>query len=137
MILSGYSSRIFEMRSVPRASATSEGVSELEPLKTITALSLLPHHVQHAVHQLGTLCVVALGPVIASPALPEHEVIGPEDLAKRPGPHAVHGTGLQVDKDSPGDVLASAGLVVVHIDPLKLQVRVAMVGSGGVDAMLI
>merc|ERR1719499_774040 len=84
MILSGYSSRIFEMRSVPRASATSEGVSELEPLKTITALSLLPHHVQHAVHQLCTLCVVALGPVVASPLCPNTKLSGLKIWPKGP-----------------------------------------------------
>ena len=80
---------------------------------------------------------MSLGPVVASSRLSKNKVIRSEDLSKGTGPHAVHGAGLQVDKNSPGDVLASAGLVVVHVDPLKLEVRVAMVGAGGVDAMLV
>ena len=43
-----------------------------------------------------TLRVVALGPVVAGPGLAEHEVVGPEDLAERSAPDAVHGAGLQV-----------------------------------------
>ena len=50
-------------------------------LQTIAALSLLPHHVEHAVHQLRALGVVSLGPVVAGPGLPEHEVVGAEERA--------------------------------------------------------
>ena len=37
----------------------------------------------------------------------------------------------------PGDIFASGGLVVVDIDPLKLEVTGAAVGAGGVDAVLV
>ena len=49
----------------------------------------------------------------------------------------VHGTGLQINQDSSGHVLSTGGLVVVHIDPLQLEVRVSVVGSGGVNTVLI
>ena len=52
-------------------------------------------------------------------------------------PHAVHGAGLKVNQDCPGHVLGAAGLVVVHIDPLQLEVGGAHVRAGGVDAMLV
>ena len=61
------------------ASAASQGVGELESLKTVTALGLLPHNVEDAVHQLGTLCVVALGPVVAGAALAKDKVVWPEN----------------------------------------------------------
>ena len=80
---------------------------------------------------------MSLGPVVASAGLPEHEVVGSEDLAVGAGPDGVHGAGLQVHQDGPGDVLPTAGLVVVHVDPLQLEVGVSMVGSGGVDAVLV
>ena len=57
-----------------------------------------------------------LSPVVAGPALPEHEVVGPEDRPERPGPHAVHGAGLQVHqhgarhKLAAGHELLAAGL---------------------------
>ena len=51
--------------------------------------------------------------------------------------NGVHGTGLQVDQDGPGDVFAAGGLVEVDIDPLELKIRVSVVGTGGVDTVLI
>ena len=78
-----------------------------------------------------------LGPVVAGPGLPEHEVVGAEDLTEGAGPHAVHGAGLEVHQHGAGHVLAAARLVVVDVDPLELEVRVAMVGAGGVDAVLV
>lgn len=77
-----------------------------------------------------------LSPVIPSPRLPEHEVVRPEDLTVRSGSDAVHGTGLEVHEDSSGDEAAAAGLVVVDIDPLELELRVSMILSGGVNAVL-
>ena len=61
-----------------RASAASKGVSELETLKTIATFRLLPHDVEHAVHQLGALGVVALRPVVASATLTKDKVVRPE-----------------------------------------------------------
>ena len=80
---------------------------------------------------------MTLGPVVAGPRLSENEVIGSEDLTEGSRPHAVHGPWLQVHEDSPGHVLATAGLVVVDIDPLQLELGGAGVGTGGVDTVLI
>ena len=43
-----------------------------------------------------TFGVVPLGPVVAGPGLPEHEVVGAEDLTEGAGAHAVHGAGLEI-----------------------------------------
>ena len=80
---------------------------------------------------------MALGPVVPCPGLAEHKVVRPEDLAEGAGPDGVHGAGLQVHQDGPGHVLPAAGLVVVNIDPLQLEVRGPSVGSGGVDSVLV
>ena len=112
-------------------------MSQLETLETVGALGLLPHHVQDAVYQLGALGVVTLGPVVAGAGLAEHEVVGAEEGAVGAGPHAVHGAGLKVHEDSPGNVLAAGRLVVVDIDALQLQLGLALVGTGGVDTMLV
>ena len=112
-------------------------MSQLEALKTVAALGLLPHHVQDAVNQLRALGVVTLGPVVASTRLSKDEVVRTEEGAIGSGPHAIHGARLQVHEDGPGHVLAAAGLVVVDIDPLQLQLGLTAVGAGGVDAMLV
>ena len=84
-----------------------------------------------------TLCVVSLGPVVAGPALSENKVVRSEDLSEGPRADAVHGAGFEVHKDGPGHILPTAGLVEVDIDPLQLQVGVAVVGAGRVNTVLI
>jgi hypothetical protein len=79
---------------------------------------------------------VALGPVVAGSRLAEDEVVWPEDLAVRSGPNGVHGTRLEVDKDSAGNVLAAGGFIIVNIDALKLgedkaRLRKYQPGGGG------
>ena len=80
---------------------------------------------------------MSLGPVVAGAGLAEDEVVGPEELAEGAGPHGVHGAGLQIDEDSAGHVLAAGGLIVVDVDALELELGGAMVGAGGVDAVLV
>ena len=80
---------------------------------------------------------MTFGPVVSGSRLSEDEVVGTEDLSERSGSDGVHGTWLEIDKDGPGDVFATGGLVVVDIDPLELEVGVSVVGSGGVDTVLV
>ena len=42
-------------------------------------------------------------------------------------PDAVHRAWLEVDQDCPGHILGVASLIVVHVDPLQLQVGGAAV----------
>ena len=112
-------------------------MGQLEALETVGALSLLPHHVEDAVHELGPLGVVTLGPVIASSRLPEDKVVGTEEGAVGSGPNAIHSAGLKIHEYGPGHVLAAGRLVVVDIDALELQLRLAAVGTGGVDTVLV
>ena len=117
--------------------STSERVSQLESLKAITALSFLPDYIQNRVDEFGSLGVMSLGPVVSSSRLPEHEVVRSEDLAERSGSDGVHGSGFQVHKDGTGNVLSAGSLVEVDIDPLQLKIGVSVVGSSGVNAMLV
>ena len=58
-----------EQRTHTGASATTKGVSELEALETVTALSLLTNHIKNRVYQLSPFCVVTFCPVVASTTL--------------------------------------------------------------------
>ena len=119
------------------SSSTTKRVGQLESLKTVTALSFLPDYVKNRVDELSSLGVVSLGPVVSSSRLSEDEVVGSVDLTERSRSDRVHGAGLQINKDSTGDIFSSGSLVVVDIDPLQLEIRVSVVGSGGVNSMLI
>ena len=80
---------------------------------------------------------MTLGPVISCSALPKDKVVRSEDCAERPRPDTVHGARLQVHQDGPGDILATAGLIVVDVDPLQLKIRSSCIASSGVNAVLI
>merc|ERR1711998_56556 len=116
---------------------TTEGVAELEALEAVAGLGLLADNIEHGVDQLGTLSVVTLGPVVTGASLAEHKVVGAEELTEGAGADRVHGTGLEVHEDGAGHVAAAGGLVVVHVDALQLEVGVTVVGSGGVDTVLV
>jgi len=112
-------------------------VGDLEALEGIAGLGLLANNVEDGVDQLGTLGVVTLGPVVTSTRLAEDKVVGAEDLAERTSTDGVHGSRLQVHEDSARDVASSGGFIVVDVDALKLEIAITMVGTGGVNAMLV
>ena len=85
---------------------------------------LLPDHVHDLVHQLSSLGVETLCPVVTSPALghfvtsvhysallmydlSEHEVVWSEHPAHAARPHRVHGAGLQVRQHRAGNLKKS------------------------------
>ncbi|CAA7394120.1 unnamed protein product [Spirodela intermedia] len=125
IIRSGYSSLIFEISRVPI------------PDPAVAVLGLLAHNIENRIDQLSPLRVVPLGPVVAGAGLAEDVVVRPEDLAERPRSDGVHGSRLQIHEHRPGDVPTPAGLIVVHIDPIHLQLGVAGVLAGGIDPVLV
>jgi hypothetical protein len=80
---------------------------------------------------------VPLGPVVSGAGLAEDEVVGAEDLAEGSGAQGVHGPGLEVHEDGARDEAAAAGLIVVDVDALELEVRVPRVAARGVDPVLV
>lgn len=85
-------------------------MGDLETLKAITALSLAADNIQNLINELRTLGVMTLGPVVSGTGLTEDEVVGTEELAKGTSTDGIHGTRLQIDKDSTRDILVSGGL---------------------------
>merc|ERR1711881_274693 len=116
---------------------TTEGVGDLEALEAVAALSLFSNDIEDRIDEFGTFGVVTLGPVVTGTSLTEDEVVGSEELTEGTSTDGVHGTRLEVHKDGPGDETTTGGFVVVDVDPLKLEVRVTVVGTGGVDTVLI
>mmetsp|Transcript_122006 Transcript_122006/g.171719 ORF Transcript_122006/g.171719 Transcript_122006/m.171719 type:complete len:462 (-) Transcript_122006:77-1462(-) len=120
-----------------RTGTTTQRVGDLEALKAVATLSLLSDDIEDGVDQLSTFGVVTLGPVVTGTSLTENEVVGSEELTEGTGSDGVHGSGLQIHKDGSGDVSATSGLVVVNVDSLELEIRVTVVGTGGVNTVLI
>ena len=112
-------------------------MAQLEILEAIAALRLLPHHMWHRVDELCTLGAVSLRPIVARASLPEHKVVWPEQLSEQSRTDAVLGSRLEVHENREGHVTTTSGLIVVHFDTLKLEVRVTVVRAHGVDAVLI
>merc|ERR1712100_682433 len=126
-----------EESSHTSTSTTTQGVAELEALEAVAGLGLLAHDIEHRVDELGTLGVVALGPVVTRTGLTEDEVVWAEELTEWASADRVHGTRLEVHEDGAGHIAATGSLVVVHVDALQLEVGVTVVGTGRVDTVLI
>jgi hypothetical protein len=109
----------------------------LRTLQAITILGFFSNNIEDRVNELSALGVMALGPVIPSPGLPEYEVIGAEDLSKRSGSERIHGTRFEIHENSTWNVATTTSLVVINIDTLELKLRVSAVLSRVVNAMLI
>merc|ERR1719272_113451 len=105
---------------------TTEGVGDLESLEAIAALSFLADNIEDGVDKLGTLGVMSLGPVVSGTGLSEDKVVGAEELTERSSTDGIHGAGLEIHKDSAGDVTATGSLVVVDVDPLELEVGISV-----------
>ena len=119
------------------SSTTTEGVGDLETLEAVATLSFLSDDIEDGVDELSTLGVVTLGPVVTGTGLSEDKVIRAEELAEGARADRVHGAGLEVHEDGARHVAAARRLVVVDVDALELEVGVAVVGAGRVDACLL
>ena len=126
-----------EEGSHTRAGTTTEGVGDLEALEAVGTLSLLSADIEDGVDKLGTLGVVTLGPVVTGSGLTENEVIGSEELTERSSSDGVHGSWLKIHENCSGDVSSTGGLIEVDIDSLELEIRVTVVGTSWVDAVLV
>jgi hypothetical protein len=112
-------------------------VGQLEALKAVAALGILADDIENGVNELSTLGVVSLGPVVTSSSLAENKVVGAEDLAVRSGANGVHGAGLEIHQDGAGNIAPTSGFVEVNVDALQLNIAVAVVGTGGVNTVLV
>jgi hypothetical protein len=120
-----------------RSGTTTHGVCKLESLEAIARFSLLADNIKNRVDQLSSLSVVTLGPVVTCTSLTEHEVIRAEKLTEWTSTDRVHGTRLKIHKDSTRNISATSGLVEIHIDALQLKIGVSVVGSSGINTVLI
>ncbi len=80
---------------------------------------------------------MTLGPVISGSRLTEDEVVRTEELTIWSGPNRIHGSGFQVDQDGSGNVLSPRCIAVVDIDAFKLEIRISMVSSSGIDPVFV
>ena len=80
---------------------------------------------------------MTLGPVVSGSGLTEDEVVRSEKLTEGSSSDGVHSSRLKIHKDSSGNVSSSCSFVVVDVDPLELKIRVSVVGTGGVDSVLV
>ncbi|KAF3780907.1 hypothetical protein EJ110_NYTH38165 [Nymphaea thermarum] len=132
--------KAFLLNIAVNCSLTRRNISWIDvelPMKAIAVLGLLPDNVKDSINEFSPLCIVSFGPVVPSSRLSKDKVVRPKDLTERPRSDAVHGSRLEIHEYGPRHVPSTARLVVVHIDPLELQIGVAAIPPGVVDAVLI
>jgi proteasome assembly chaperone (PAC2) family protein len=112
-------------------------VGDLETLEAIATFGFFSNDVENGVNELSTLSVVTLGPVVTSTSLTEDEVVGSEELTERSSTDGVHGSWFKIHEDSTGDISTTSGLVVINVDSLKLEIRVSVISTGGVNTVFV
>ena len=90
--------------------ASSKGVEDEETLETGARVNELPDPVKNHVDDLLPDGVVAASVVVGGVLLPGHQLLRVEELTVGSSSNLVNHRWLKVDKDGPGDVLASPGL---------------------------
>jgi len=80
---------------------------------------------------------MSFGPVVTGTRLSEYKVVRAEYLSERSRADRVHGSRLKIDEDSPGNIFATSGFVVVDVYPFQLQIGVSVVCSGRIDSMFV
>jgi len=98
------------------AGTSSERVEDEEALETGALVGQLPDAVEHHVDDFLADCVMASGVVVSSVFLARDQLLGVEQLTVSPGTDFVDHGGLEVDEDSPGDVLARPGLAEESVE---------------------
>jgi hypothetical protein len=99
-------------------------VGDLETLETVRALGFATDDVEDLVNKLGTLGIVALGPVVAGTRLAGYKIVGTKELTKGAGTDSVYGTRLQIDEDSTRDILVARGLRWCKLSTCASDMRV-------------
>jgi hypothetical protein len=132
-------------------------VGDLETLKAVGSLGLSSDDIENRVDKLGTFSVMSLSPVVTGTALTKDavvcqtrysfvkgsgeggcsQVVWSEKTSQGSTSDGVHGSWLQIDQDSSGHVLAGRGLIVVDVDSLELQIGGTLVGTIGLDTVLL
>ena len=117
--------------------STSQWVSDLESLKTITSLSLLSGDIEYWVDQFSSFSVVTFGPVVTGTTLPEDEVVWSEELTERSGSDWVHGSWFKIHKDCSWDVSTTGCFVEINVDSFELKIWVSVIGTSWVNSVFV
>jgi hypothetical protein len=112
-------------------------VGNLETLEAIATFSFLSDDIENGIDEFSTFSVMTLGPVVTGTSLTEDEVVWSEELTEWTGTDGVHGAWLKIHKDGSWDIATTGGFVEVDVDSLELEVRVTVVGTGGVDTVFV
>jgi hypothetical protein len=93
-------------RSETGSSSTTDGVEHEEALETGTLVSKLSDSVEAEIDDFLSDGVVASGEVVSGVFLSRNELFGVEELSVGSSPDFVDDSGLEVEEDGSGDVLA-------------------------------
>ena len=83
-----------QQRAHTRTRASSQRVRQLEALQAFARLRFATENIHHLVHQLGSLRVVTLCPVVASAVLGKDEIVRLEQLTHFSGANSIHRSGF-------------------------------------------
>ena len=101
---------LHQERCEPRPSSTTERVEDKESLEASAVVGQLPDPVEHKVDDLLANSVMATSVVVGSVLLARHHLLWVEELPVGASPDLVDDRGLQVEEDSPWNMLPRTSL---------------------------
>ena len=101
-----------------RASAAPNSIEHQEALEPSAVVCQLANAVKSKVDDLLADGVVTASEVVGSILLAGDELLGMEQLAVGTSPHLVHHSGLEIEEDGPGHVLAGTSLAEEGVESI-------------------
>merc|ERR1719336_2871455 len=101
---------LHQERCEPRPSSTTEREEDQESLEASAVVGQLPHPVEHKVDDLLANSVVATSVVVGGVLLARHHLLRVKELPVGASPDLVNDGGLQVEEDSPWNMLPGTSL---------------------------
>ena len=80
---------------------------------------------------------MSFSPVVTGTSLSENKVIRSEELSEGTSSHGVHCSRFEIHQDGSGYVTSTGSFIEVYIDSFELEIGVSVVGSCGVNTVLI
>ena len=92
-------SRYFLFKNLKRSRFSKKFI-----ITTVKRKFYLSGNIKDGIYELGSFCVVTLGPVVSGTRLSENEVVWAEDLSEGTGSDWVHSSGFQIDQNGSGHI---------------------------------
>ncbi len=126
-----------EKSSHTRTGTTTERMSNLKSLKAVTRLRFLSNDIENRIDQFSAFSVVTFSPIVTGSGLTENEIIRSKNLTEGSGANRIHRSGFEIHENRSWNISTAGSFVEVNVDSLELKIRIAVVSTSWINAVLV